>query len=194
MDTMNVRLTTARGTEVLLHPALLQGFRPRGQTQEPTLAPLVRVQPGMLEAATRLGGVPTAVAVANLERSAFGVLYGCAEGHLVALVCDLGEPEVRHWLEVGHDRGHLPVLFGCGERRKLVAIPFDDDLSHMAATAVGARKADPDDMMAVLQFVLTQFEHGETLARMGVDIATLRHGTVSLLTPDSARSASTTTH
>ncbi|MFO1340616.1 MAG: hypothetical protein U1F53_20750 [Burkholderiaceae bacterium] len=189
-----VRIVTTHGTEVLLHPAMLQGFRPRGQAQAAAVAPLVRVQPGLLDAATRLGGVPTAVAVAKIERSAFGVLYGCADGHLVALVCDLGEPEVRSWLEAGHDRGHLPVILACGERHKLVAVQFDDDLSHMAATAVGAQKADPDDMMTVLQFVLTQLEHGETLARMGVDIATLRHGTVCLLTPDSAQAASATTH
>lgn len=194
MNTLNVRLTTTHGTEVVLHPALFQDFRPRGQAHEAACAPLVRVKPGLMDAATRLGGVPTAVAVASLERSAFGVLYGCADGHLVALVCDLGEPEVRGWLAAGHDRGHLPVLLGCGERHKLIAIPFDDDLSHMAATAVGAHKADPDDLTTMLQAVLTQMEHSEMLARVGVDVARLRHGTVCLVTPDSARSASARTH
>ena len=194
MDTMHVRFFTTHGTEVVLHPALLQGFRPRGQTQAPELAPLAWVQPGLLDAATRLGGVPTAVAVASLEHSAFGVLYGCADGYLVALVCDLGESEVRDWLQAGRDRGHLPVILACRERHKVMTIPFDDDLSHMAATAADARKAHPDDLMVMLQAVVTQMEHGETLARMGVNIATLRHGTVCLLTPDSARAASATTH
>lgn len=194
MDTMNVRLTTTHGTEVLLHPALFHDFRPRGQAHEAACAPLVRVQPGLLDAATRLGGVPTAVAVASFERSAFGVVYGCADGHLVALVCDLGEPEVRGWLAAGHDSGHLPVILRCGERHKLIVIPFDDDLSHMAATAVGAHKADPDDLMTMLQAVVTQMEHSEMLARAGVDVTTLRHGTVCLVTPDSARAASATTH
>lgn len=188
---LNVRLTTTRGTEVLLHPAPFQGFRLReqGLTQEFGHAPVVHVQPALIEAATRLGGVPTATATLEDEAVAFGVIYGCCDGHLVALVCDLGEPEVRSWLETGRKSGHVPVILASGERQKLVAVKFDDDLNRMVTTAANAQRAHQKDLIGVMQAVLVQLEHGEMLAEMGVDIAALKHSTVSLVTPSSAGAA-----
>lgn len=188
---LNVRLTTTRGTEVLLHPAPFQGFRLRdkGAIQEFGHAPMVQVQPALIDAATRLGGVPTATATLEQLTAAFGVFYCCCDGHLVALVCDLGEPEVRSWLQTGRESGHVPVILVSGERYKLVAVQFDDDLNRMVTTAAKAQRAHQEDLMGVMQAVLVQLEHGEMLAEMGVDVAALRHSTVSIVTPTSALAA-----
>lgn len=182
---MKLSITTTHGTQVHMHPAILQSVRVgrSGAEQVFIEAPALQVQSAFIDATVLLGGLPTTSAVVTLPRSTFGIVFGSCEGYLASLVFDLGEPEIRDWLNDSHDAGYLPLVLGCRGRSRLVQVEFSDELSEMSAISMSASRAHPDDIATVLQAVISQIEDGGALARVGIDVETLTHGTVCLVTP-----------
>lgn len=185
---MKVTLQTSTGIDIQLQPARFQTIRGNinGNPADAEAAPAAPVGAGLMDAVARAGNVPTATALLTLSRSSMGVLYACCSGNLAVLVFDLGEPEVRTWLDTARRTGHLPVVLAGGGRAKLVRVPLDEDIERLAERAIDCAPANADDLTTALQAVVAQIEDGEVLASWGVDIARLKQGSVSLLTPTHA--------
>lgn len=193
---MKITLHTNTGIEVQLQPALFQAASScdAGQSGDSLTVPCAPVGAGLLKTVRRNGGIATTTALLALEHTAIGVLYACGDGHLVAMVFDLAEPEVRRWLDAAQRGGSLPLGLTNADESQLVLIPADEDIARLAEYQGACVPATSDELVLAMQAIVSQFDDAATLARWGVDIARLASGSVSLLTPSHALESAATLH
>lgn len=182
---MKLTFQNSTGLSINVQPARFELVRARidGNAGEPELAPTAWAGSSLMECIGQVGSVATSSALLRLDNCSMGVLYASAGGNLAALLFDLAEPEIQAWLSRAKRTGNLPVVFQCSQSTKLVRIPLDADIVDLVDRASECVRATPDELVMAMQAVVGQFDDSDLMARWGINLADLTHGSVSLLTP-----------
>lgn len=192
---MKITLQSQAGIEIQLRQVVFhQPAAGETPLRNPSMLPAMRVDSTLLASVRDVGGIATTTGALRIDSAGFGVLYAYGNGSLATLVFDLSTADVRSWLSGAEQTRVLPVIMQYDSAAKLVQVPFDADIAHLANIAVDCTSPSTDDIVFAMQLVVSQLESPAALSQAGLAIGPLHRASVSFLTPSGHQVMPTALH